>query len=600
MLNTVRKSSKTPWSVDNFEKNRPQLTQFVKNDILPHIDNSSCRRILIRGPVKSGKRDITEYIAKRDESSNPKRVHAYITSFVRKADAEQREEMKKHNLTVFKFLAKKDVDQCIEWIKSQLEDNKDIVLHLDECDFGSGKRQLLSRIYRAFRINQKVKMVLYSATPEEVFFSGEVIYDEEDDEMIDEFMEYGIVINYNPPAEFCGPGKFLDVNLVKNAIPFFYINIDNKIELSHQGKDIIARMYQKMKEGSKRNILMLRLSASSNNDKKTNKKDNKDMYQFAKRWKEILELSNVVIWADKDENEIPDSNDINKKTIKYDDRNEWDMVASDRLLIIIYDQTSSRSTEWKFHDRIFATHDYRNTVNYSIVSQAQERTNHYIGPHSIYTEFQPIEVYGHKKTFELSAGRISYIDYVKQDWQKKKVHIKVATELKLEGPHYNLIYKGCNSKKYPNPLPEDQCNKILQNKGCFAEINISPRVSNTIKDIPVYEAEFYECTKDTFSEANNKLKEEFKEYFPNLNFKNPFITSEERGLADDEKYKGYLRGWKVWDYEEVITQSGWGATKKPRLTICYKNNILGIAFRYPTGEIKQVGDMETYKSMYKG
>ena len=42
MLNTVLKSYKTPWSVDNFEKNRPQLTQFVKNDILPHIDNSSC------------------------------------------------------------------------------------------------------------------------------------------------------------------------------------------------------------------------------------------------------------------------------------------------------------------------------------------------------------------------------------------------------------------------------------------------------------------------------------------------------------------------------------------------------------------------------
>ncbi len=187
MLSTIRKSSKTPWSVANFEKNRQQLTIFVKNEILPHIDNITCKRILIRGPVKSGKRDITEYIAKRDESSNPKRVHAYITSFVRKADNEQREEMKKHNLTVFTFLNKKNVDECIKWIKLQLENNKEVVLHLDECDFGSGKNQLLSRIYRAFRINEKVKMILYSATPEEVFFSGEVMYDEEDDEIIDEF-----------------------------------------------------------------------------------------------------------------------------------------------------------------------------------------------------------------------------------------------------------------------------------------------------------------------------------------------------------------------------------------------------------------------------
>jgi hypothetical protein len=598
MLSSVRKSSKAPWSVANFEKNRPQLTNFVKRDILPHIDNNACRRILIRGPVKSGKRDITEYIAKRDESSNPKRVHAYITSFVRRADNEQREEMKKHNLAVFTFQNKKNVDECINWIKRQLENNKDVVLHLDECDFGSGKRQLLSRLYRAFRINEKVKMVLYSATPEEVFFSGEVVFDEEDDDDVDddiadEFTEEGVVVYYDPPAEFCGPGKFLDENLVKDAIPFFYINKDNKIELSHQGKDIITRMYQKMGEGSKRNILMLRLSASSPNGKKTTKKDNKDMYIFAKRWKEIPELINAVVWADKDENELPDS-DVNRKNIKYDDRSEWDMVASDKLLIIIYDQTSSRSTEWKFHDRIFATHDYRNTVHYSIVSQAQERTNHYIGPHSIYAEFQPIEVYGHKKTFELSAGRISYSDYVKQDWQKKKVHINVATRMNLEGPHYNLLYKDRIPREYPNPLPEDQCNKILQDKGCFAEINISPRVNNTIRDDPVYETEFYECTKDTFSEVNDTLKGQF----PTHNFKNPFIKSEERGL-EDGKYIGYLRRWKVWDYKDVESQPGWGAKKGPRLTICYRDGVLGVALRYPTGETKRVGNMETHKSMYK-
>ncbi len=357
-------------------------------------------------------------------------------------------------------------------------------------------------------------------------------------------------------------------------------------------------MYQKIKEGSKRNILMLRLSASIPNGKDKSKKDNKDMYIFAKRWKEIPELINAVVWADKDENEISDSIDVNKKNIKYDDRSEWDMVASDRLLIIIYDQTSSRSTEWKFHDRIFATHDYRNTVNYSIVSQAQERTNHYIGTHSIYTTFQPIEVYGHKKTFELSAGRISYSNYVKQDWKKKKVNINIATKMKLEGTHYNLLYKDSIHPDYPNPIPEDECNKILQDKGCFAEINISPRVNNTIKDVPVYETEFYECIKDTFSETYDKLKEDFKSDFPNLNFNNPFIKSELRGL-DNGKYKGYLRGWKVWDYEEVKKQAGWGAKNYPRLTICYRNGMLGVVFRYPTGETKQVGNMETHKSMYK-
>jgi hypothetical protein len=610
MQSKLYKSSQNPWAVADFEKNRPQLTEFVKDEIIPYIDNPRYRRILIRGPVKSGKRDITEYIAKRDESTKPRRVHAYISSFVRKADSDQRDEMKKHNLAVFPILNRKNVEECIKWIKKQLEDGKEVVLHLDECDFGAGYRQLLSKIYREFRINTKVKMVLYSATPEEVLHSGEVdnededededeYEDEDEDELLEEFKTYGKVVIYNPPPEFCGPGKFLDAGLVKDATPFYRIKKDGKLELTEQGRDIVTRMLEEMKNGSKRNMLMLRLSASDIKGTGDSRKDNKDMYKFAKGWKDIPELRGFIVMADKDEDNKYLS-DVMTSTIKYSDREYWKLLSSEHPVIITYDQTSSRSTEWKMHDRIFATHDYRNTITYSVVVQAQERTNHYIGPNSIYPEFQQIEIYGHKKTFELSAGRSSIKEYLKNDWHSKKIDKRVAKKKKLEGPHYQLYYKNRIPPEYPNPLPEDQCNKILQDKGCFADVNISPRVSSSIDDKPVYKVKFYKCTKDTFSNDDIKDKyPEFKELYPEHNFKNPFIKSEEEGL-DDDKYQGFLRVWKVWDYKDIEeNEPGFGAKKKPRLTICYKDGVLGVAVRYKTNEMEEVGTVETVKSMYK-
>jgi hypothetical protein len=115
----------------------------------------------------------------------------------------------------------------------------------------------------------------------------------------------------------------------------------------------------------------------------------------------------------------------------------------------------------------------------------------------------------------------------------------------------------------------------------------------------VYQVEFYECTKDTFSMEGIRDKfPKFKELFPTHNFQNPFIKSEEEGLEND-KYMGFIREWKVWNYEEIKNESAWGAKKKPRLTICYNNGILGVALRYKTNEMEEVGTVETVKSMYK-
>ena len=55
-----------PWSVAVFQHLRPHMTNFVDNRIIPLLEDTECRRIVVRAPVKSGKREMVEYIAMRD------------------------------------------------------------------------------------------------------------------------------------------------------------------------------------------------------------------------------------------------------------------------------------------------------------------------------------------------------------------------------------------------------------------------------------------------------------------------------------------------------------------------------------------------------
>ena len=148
------KDNNNGWSVAQFETHRPRLTEFLNNQVIKLLDSNECRRILIEAPVKSGKREMVEYTAMRDAATNSIRVHAFISAFHRVADESQRGELEKHNLKIFSLTKKTDVNKCITWIQQMI--GKQIVLHIDECDFGSGTRQLLSKIYAMIHNNLNV------------------------------------------------------------------------------------------------------------------------------------------------------------------------------------------------------------------------------------------------------------------------------------------------------------------------------------------------------------------------------------------------------------------------------------------------------------
>lgn len=596
MARPPRKDSNNGWSVSQFETYRPLLTDFLNSRVRKFLDSYECRRILIEAPVKSGKREMVEYLAMRDEAHNPTRVHAFISAFHRVADETQREELEKHNLKIFSLKKKVDVDKCLAWIHSHINSGKQVVLHIDECDFGSGSRQMLCKIYRTTHNNISVTIIMYSATPQEVLFSGEIEtpneINHEYQEMMDEIIHTGERIIYTPPENFCGPSTFLDAGLIIEAIPFFYKNGSNLI-LSDQGRIIMSDLRRSCVSGSRRNILMLRLSYSDICSNRSNSvKTNKAIHQFLNGFHTISELDNCLIYADKDDKEMPRVDGILMEKIQWSNKTFWDAKRHDIPIIVVMDQTCSRSTELACHDRLYALHDFRNKVTFSTSSQALERVNHYSDK---YDGFQPIQVYGHKKTFELSARRISYDTYLNVEWVKKKIDVRRGL-----GEACFIIRSAFGERElhpsYPNPMTEDECDRALQEIGCFSEVNVSPRVKGNISRIPVYGCEFIPCNKDSFPLVKAELEQRFLFH----RFMDPFINSEAHGL-ENGKYKGYLRGWSILDYEtQVQTQPGWGVTEEnPRLTICYQGNILGIAVRYYTGITEERDTLITIKSMYK-
>jgi len=584
-----------PWSVSIFERERPHITSFVKSSISNLLDDNECRFIVVHGPVKSGKRELVEYCAVRDYQlkQNQIRTHAFISAWHRISDESQREELTNHGLKVFSIITQKQVNECLSWVEKQVQLNKKIVLHLDECDHGSGETQKLGQIWRNLRTNNNVIFILYSATPEEVRFSGE-INDDNYDEMIDE-LGSGYNVDYIPPEGFCGPNRFLDEQLVFESKPFFKIN--PKYELSDQGKQIISELRESIIINPNRNIIVLRLSYSNQISK--NIKQNKAIYQFIKHIQSFPELEDFIIISEgveKFKNVGISANNFIAEEIKWSNKMYWKKMATHIPTIIVIDQTSSRSTEWACHDRIYATHDYRNSLIFSVASQAQERTNHY---EQKYNGFQPIKIYGHVKTFLLSAGRIDYTTYIKNPWKMVKVDKRVS-----ETPLFNIKHADENTihPNYPTPMDEESAEQILQILDSYVDISVSTRVKGGIKRFQNIECSFVKCDKETFN------KTVIKAYNLNNNIKNPFEQSEQTMSRYPEKYPvengqiGFLRNWGVYNYEYIQENSGWGfscSSTALRFTICYNNGDLGVAIRKPTGCITEKNTLTSYKSMYR-
>ena len=576
-----------PWSVSNFEKFRPHLTSFVTTKILPILENAICRRIVLRAPVKCGKREIVEYIAMRDLVNKATRIHAFLSAWHRIADEDQRKELATQNMEVFSITSQKNVDKFIKWMNKQIADGKSIVLHLDECDHGTGSKQMLSKIWVKIRDSQNITNILYSATPQEVLYSGEV-EDEEYQAMMEDIIREGEHVEYIPPPGYCGPHRFLQENLVHEAIPFFE-KVENKYTLTTQGIEIVAAVQQRTIQS--RNIIVLRLSYS-HGGKKEDMKKNKAIYQFLMNIDDFPELADFLIVVDKHDNMGIKHKRISAEKIQWSDINYWRRQASDVPILIVIDQTCSRSTEWACHNRVHATHDFRNIVQYSTISQAQERVNHY---EARYGGFQPIHVYGHTRTFKLSAGIFDYSTFLHYDWKKRKIDARTSSSevYRVMTTSTNVLHRECPEEG----IAEATADRILQKLGCYADISLSSRVAGSIRTIRTYKGKWFEVTKDTW---NTFCK-------PDENRRNPFSDIAESYRLPDGRWQGQHRGWKLLEcIGNDLYQVNDGEKKKldigstggDRSKICYKNGQLGIYVVTHTGS-RSVDTLTAFNSMYK-
>jgi hypothetical protein len=589
-----------PWSVDQFQQFRQHLCNFVDRRIVPLIRHNRCRRILIRAPVKSGKREIAEYTAMRDKvDGEPTRVHCFVSAWHRVADNEQRIELGHHNMHVCSITNREEARKCVEWILAEIRKGRSVVVHLDECDHGTGTRQILASIWREIRDNERVTIILYSATPEEVLYSNEVDQDADFTAMRDDMITTGCFVRYdpiyydsrNPRTGFCGPSAFLDANLVEEATPFFRKLGNGSFELTPQARMICSNVERDMITNPSRNLLILRLSYSELRQGRNNRKTKKAIYQFLDNISQFPELSNYLVLVDKDEGFETSSRFVLKERIQWANPTYWRGKASNIPTLIVLDQTSTRSTEWRCHDRIHTVHTFRNTLQFGTDSQAGERVNHYADR---YNGFQPIRIYNSVKTFELSAGRISYEMYMTKEWILRKVDRRRTGDAELYEIK-NAATQELHSSCANGPIPRNQADQILQECACFQDPALSMRVRGAVKNVAVVQATFFACNEQTFDTLIQSAR--FRELAPNYTPRNPFPSAQREG----DFYKDDLRGeYKVWQFSE-IEPLRWGfnqSTNRPRIMISYNNGVLGITLRILVG-FEQQNTLAAYRSMYR-
>jgi hypothetical protein len=257
------------------------------------------------------------------------------------------------------------------------------------------------------------------------------------------------------------------------------------------------------------------------------------MDHFLNHKDDFQELKGFLFVADKSDTTNIKAKRITLEKIPWSDEDYWTGKATGIPMIYVIDQTCSRSTELKCHHRIYATHDFRNTIQYNTVAQAQLRVTHYI---STYTCFQRIRVYGSVPTFTLAAGLIDYKEYLTYEWKKKKIDSRTSPVEK---------YKVMDTTGHLHPscgeegMDERDADRLLQEHGCFAERSISSRIDGTVREVRVYEGEWIQVSPESWDEVSGKLP----------NKKSPF-TPLALTKKEGNRWRGQHRGWKHLEYKE--------------------------------------------------
>jgi hypothetical protein len=204
------------------------------------------------------------------------------------------------------------------------------------------------------------------------------------------------------------------------------------ISISEQGEKLIKKLVDNTNDQShKRHIGVLRLAGNFKNDGNLI-----SQFEIIKEHKQYIEQKyNIRL-------KFIGSNDNN---MTWDDEGSWKELDRHTPFIIVINQVSGRSTEWKCHPYLVWYHTLRtgDTPTATII-QDQERAVLYT---SSYSDEIDIEIYGDLPAAQYSAGIISLEQY--DSMSNRKINSRLNTKIKKK--HVKVTYQIFQSW---NDIPE--------------------------------------------------------------------------------------------------------------------------------------------------
>ena len=409
-----------PYNLVWFSRNRNEQYVFA-NKIIKDINNGYTQ-IIIKASVKSGKKDIVEICSLFTSQQGGLKIKTYfISAFHRVENEEQREELQKYNVYVHSIINKKSVLELNNQIEEDLKIYDEIYIHLDELDFGSGKDQLLSKFYKIIASMNKVKIFLYSATPEEA-----------DPEYLSITTSKVIIRRFIPSPLYYGIKEYINDHRFYQASPFFeYIN-KNEFSITEQGNELLTTLFRYTKEGKGVNSAVLRLTGSIPG---STKKKRTSWFEYIKGFSKPFEE-----YCEKEY-----KTDIKITFIGYKDQNwspnykDWKNTRQDMAQLYIICECAKRSTLWVNHPFLVWYHTYRADGCYSTVVQDQERLVLYKTAYNRHNfNFEDIKcvTYGDMEIAKVSAGIITWDVYngkkLTKNLYKSNKNKQFSIEAKIE------------------------------------------------------------------------------------------------------------------------------------------------------------------------
>lgn len=203
-----------------FEENVPTVAEFVGRIRATIADGK--RHILVKAPVKSGKRLMAELLSVVMEGYRTK----YVTALNRKDVKSQKAELELYGIHTHLMSEGEKVNLAIADVQLELRNRRKVLVCYDECDYASGTRQLPGRFYEEFIDDIDVVKVYFSATAHETAASN-----------LSTRADY-VELTYVPPAAYCGARFFYENGLVFEPDAFFSKE-DGRVRVTEHGIQVV-------------------------------------------------------------------------------------------------------------------------------------------------------------------------------------------------------------------------------------------------------------------------------------------------------------------------------------------------------------------------